>query len=130
MLVQHKLKELKSDIKSRPVELGYELRCCRPIAYDLVYCTNLGVGVKILFEKGETACMVTLDQEGKISPLYLSDVEDEHGKVKPRLVNINLEKAQLVFNHNLHYLTEEDYEDAKQYLPDPENYDFRKILNW
>ena len=130
MLVQRKLKELKSDIKSRPVELGYELRCCRPIAYDLVYCTNLGIGVKTLFEKGETACMVTLSHEGEISPLYLKDVEDEQGKIKPRLVNINLEKAQLVFKYNLHYLTEDDYEAAKQYLPDPEHYDFNKILNW
>ncbi len=130
MLIQRKLKDINSDIKSRPVELGYELRCCRPIAYDLVYCTNLGIGVKSLFDQGETACMVTLNHEGKISPLYLKDVEDEHGKVKPRLVNINLEKAQLVFNNNLHYLKEEDYEAAKEYLPDPEEYDFRKILNW
>lgn len=130
MLLQMKLKELNIDIKSRPVELGYEIRCSRPIAFDLVYCTNLGIGVKKLFEQGETACMVTINPEGKISPLYLKDVEDEHGKIKPRLVNINLEKAQLVFQNNLHFLTEKDYEAAKQYLPDPENYDFYKILNW
>ncbi len=130
MLVQRKLKELKIDIKSRPVELGYELRCTRPIAFDLVYCTNLGIGVKILFDKCESACMVTVDPQGKISPLYLKDVEDEHGKVKPRLININLEKTQIVFKYNLHFLTEKDYEAARKYLPDPENYDFKKILNW
>lgn len=130
LLVQIQLKKLKINIKSRPVELGYEIRCSRPIAFDLVYCTNLGIGVKKLFEQGETACMVTISPEGKISPLYLKDVEDENGNVKPRLVNINLEKAQLVFHNNLHFLAEEDYEAAKQYLPDPENYDFYKILNW
>jgi 6-phosphofructokinase len=130
ILVQKKVKELKLDIKSRPVELGYEIRCCKPIAYDLVYCTNLGIGVKKLFDKGESGCMVSLSNEGKISPLYLKDVEDEHGKVKPRLVNINIEKAQMVFHNSLHFIGEEDYEAAKQFLPDPENYDFYKILNW
>jgi 6-phosphofructokinase 1 len=129
-MIQRKIKELKLDIKSRPVELGYEIRCSRPIAYDLVYCTNLGIGVKALFEQGESGCMVTLSPEGKISPLYLKDVEDENGKVRPRLVNINIEKAQLVFHNNLHFLSENDYEEAKEYLPEPEHYDFYKILNW
>ena len=27
-------------------------------------------------------------------------------------------------------VTEEDYEAAKQYVANPEEYDFRKILNW
>jgi 6-phosphofructokinase 1 len=30
----------------------------------------------------------------------------------------------------MHYITPEDYEAAKAYLPNPEEYDFRKILNW
>jgi 6-phosphofructokinase 1 len=30
----------------------------------------------------------------------------------------------------LNYVTEEDYEAAKQYVANPEEYDFRKILNW
>jgi ATP-dependent phosphofructokinase / diphosphate-dependent phosphofructokinase len=74
-------------VKSRPEEIGYELRCCRPIAYDLSYATRLGLGVYALFKKGETGCMTTIGRGGNISPLYLKDVEDENGKVKPRLVN-------------------------------------------
>jgi len=73
---------------------------------------------------------VTADPAGNISPLYLKDVEDENGKVKPRLVNINSERAQLVFNNNLHYITKDDYAAAKKYLKNPEEYDFYKILNW
>merc|ERR1711991_1215912 len=45
-LLQQKLKELGLNIKCRPVELGYELRCVRPIAFDLMYCSLLGIGVK------------------------------------------------------------------------------------
>ncbi len=45
---------------------------------------------------------------------FLKDVEDEKGKVKPRLVNINSQKARLVYGFNHQYITEEDYEAAIQ----------------
>ena len=130
MLLQRKLKELKLNVKSRPVELGYELRCVNPTAFDLLYCSLLGIGVKKLFEEGKTRCMVTSDPKGDISPLYLKDVEDENGKVKPRLVDVNNQKSQLVFRNNLHYIHEADYDLARQYLDRPEDYDFFKILKW
>ena len=130
MLLQRKLKELNIKIKSRPVELGYEIRCVRPIAFDLMYCALLGMGVKYLFDKGITGCMVTSDPKGDIAPLYLKDVEDEHGKVKPRLVNMNSQKAKLIFEDSLQYLTKADYNAAKKYIANPEEYDFVKILSW
>jgi 6-phosphofructokinase 1 len=130
MLVQQKLKTLQIKVKSRPNEMGYELRCCRPIAYDMSYATVLGLGVYRLFSQGATGCMVTSERDGAIRPLYLKDVEDENGKVKPRLVNIESEKVQLVFNNNLHFITKEDYRAAKKYVQNPEEFDFYKILNW
>ncbi|MEN8230753.1 MAG: 6-phosphofructokinase [Bacteroidota bacterium] len=130
MLTQQHLKTLRITVKSRPEEIGYELRCCRPIAYDLSYATRLGLGVYTLYTNGETGCMTTIDREGKISPLYLKDVEDENGKVKPRLVNVESEKVQLIMRHNLHYITKEDYRAAKKYVKNPEEYDFLKILKW
>tara|TARA_R110002050_G_scaffold223338_1_gene359137 strand:- start:58314 stop:59537 length:1224 start_codon:yes stop_codon:yes gene_type:complete len=128
MLLQTKLKELGIDIKSRPVELGYELRCCRPIGFDLTLCTLLGLGVKKMFDNGLTGCIVTANSKGEVTPLFLSDLKGADGKIAPRLVDINSEFAQLCFQ-NLHYLQEEDYERAKLYLENPEAYDFNKILN-
>ncbi len=130
MLLQRKLKKLNINVKSRPVELGYEIRCVKPIAFDLMYCALLGMGVKRLFDKGITGCMVTADAKGDISPLYLKDITDKNGKIKPRLVNINSQKAAIVFEDGLQYLTKADYKEAKKYVDDPERYDFRKILNW
>ena len=130
MLVQQQLKELRIKVKSRPNEMGYELRCCRPIAYDLSYATQLGLGVYKLFSTGITGCMVTTDRVGTIIPLYLKDVADEKGKIIPRLVNINSEKVQLVYANNLHYITKEDYRAAKKYVPNPEEFDFHRILEW
>ncbi len=130
MLTQQHLKTLRINVKSRPEEIGYELRCCRPIAYDLSYATRLGLGVYSLFKKGETGCMVTIDRGGNISPLYLKDVEDENGKVKPRMVNIESEQVQVIFRNNLHYITKADYRAAKKYVKHPEDYDFFNILKW
>jgi len=130
MLTQQKLKELRIVVKSRPNEMGYELRCCRPIAYDLAYATRLGLGVYKLYRRGITGCMVTIARGGEVSPLYLKDVEDEKGKVKPRLVNVETENVQLIFRNNLHFITKEDYRAAKKYVKNPEEFDLYNILNW
>ena len=130
LLLQQRLKLLGINVKSRPVEIGYGIRCVQPNGYDLTYCSLLGYGVKKLFKQGVTGAVVTTNPKGEIIPLYLKDVEDENGKIKPRLVNLNGPKAELIFNEGLQYLTPADYEAAKKYLPNPEEYDFRKILNW
>lgn len=130
MLLQRKIKSLNINIKSRPVELGYELRCVDPSAFDRLYCSLLGIGVKILFDQGKTGCMVTSDPKGDISPLFLKDVEDKNGKVKPRMVDIDSQKTELVFRNNMHFLREADYKAAKQYVDNPEEFDLLKILNW
>ncbi|GMT44248.1 MAG: pyrophosphate--fructose 6-phosphate 1-phosphotransferase [bacterium] len=130
VLLQNRLKKLGLKVKSRPVELGYELRCVPPVAFDLMYCGLLGYGVKKLFDEGRTGCMVTASSSGKISPLYLEDVSDASGKIMPRLVNIEGEKPKLVFEHGLQFIEPGDYEEAKAYLDNPKDYDFRNILGW
>lgn len=130
VLTQQRLKTERIVVKSRPVEMGYELRCCRPVAYDLAYATLLGTGVLDLFKQNITGCMVTVDQMGNVNPLYLKDVEDESGKVKPRLVNVESKRVKMVLENNMHYITRADYTAAKKYLKNPEEFDFHKILNW
>lgn len=130
MLLQRKVKELNLNIKSRPVELGYELRCVQPIAFDMLYCSLMGMGVKTLFEEGCSGCMVVSGPNGDISALYLKDVEDADGKVKPRLVNMEGQKSKMVFSQGLQYIEPVDYEAARKFVPNPEYYDFKKILNW
>jgi 6-phosphofructokinase 1 len=130
MLLQRKLRDIGINTKSRPVEIGYEIRCSRPIAFDLMYCSLLGMGVKKLFDKGVTAAMVMVDNLGDVSPLYLSDVQGKDGKVKPRLINMESQKVKMVYNNGLQYITEADYDEVLKYLPNPEIFDFYKILDW
>lgn len=130
LLLQIKLKQLGINVKSRPVEMGYELRCLVPSAYDLQYCTFLGLGVKILFDQGLTGCVVTADTAGNVQPLFLKDVADKNGKVKTRLVDMDANDAKMVFKDGLQYLTKNDIEAAKKYLKNPEDYVFNNILEW
>ena len=130
-LLEKRCKALGVKVKSRPVEIGYEVRCQTPCAFDLVYCSQLGMGVYKLFSEGKTGCMVYISQEGYVSPLYLKDLQDpDTGKIPPRLVDINADKIHQVIDNLMHYITEADYEEAKAYIENPEEYDFRKILNW
>lgn len=130
MLLQRKLKSLNLKVKSRPVELGYEIRCTRPIAFDLMYCRQLGIGVKMLFDQGHTGCMVMTTHTGQIRPLFLSDVTGKDGKVQPRLLNIKSDKIKSIFDYGMQYLDEADYDEAEKMVPNPEEFDFRKILQW
>ncbi len=128
VLLQKKLKELGIDVKSRPVELGYEIRACHPSAYDMNYCTMLGMGVKKLFDEGRTGCIVVAKANGEFSPLYLKDIADSKtGKIKVRLVNVDAQDYQLAF-HNMHYLKPEHYKKASEFVEHPEDYDLEKIL--
>ena len=130
-MLENKLTAIGLKVKSRPVEIGYEVRCCTPVAFDLVYCSQLGMGVYKLFSENKTGCMVYVDQTGEVSPLYLKDLQDANtGKIPPRLVNVNGNRVQSVVKNILHYITPEDYESAKKYVSNPETYDFMKILEW
>ena len=130
-LLEKRCKALGIKVKSRPVEIGYEVRCQTPCAFDLVYCSQLGMGVYKLFSEGKTGCMVYISQEGYVSPLYLKDLQDpETGKIPPRLVDINADKIHQVIDNLMHYITPADYEAAKAYIANPEEFDFRRILNW
>ena len=129
--LENKLAELGLKVKTRPIEIGYDVRCHTPVAYDLMYCSQLAVGVWSLFKRGETGCMVFSDHDGKIHPLYLKDLQDPTtGKIPPRLVDIRNEKFYNVMHNILHAITPDDYEVARKYLAHPEEYDFYKILNW
>ena len=129
-ILEKEFKKIGLKVKTRPVEIGYDVRCQDPVAYDLSYCTELAIGVYELFKRGETGCMVYVDVNGEAHPLYLKDLQNEEGKIPPRRVDIDGGIARNYYAHICHFITPEDYEAAKALVPDPEAYDFKKILNW
>jgi len=113
------------------VELGYELRCIHPLAFDIVYCSELGIGVFKLFSEGKTGCMVYITHLGEIEPLYLKDIQDPvSGKIPPRRVNMATQSIQAVVDNIFDYITKADYDAVRKIVERPEEYDFKKILRW
>jgi len=127
-LLGKELAVLNLKFKTRPEELGYTLRCVDPIAYDLRYCTKLGYGVRELYERGESQCIVVITRDEKVVPLYMKDITGPDGKVKPRLVDVNSELFRSTLRA-MEYITPYDYEKASEYLPSPEQYNLKNILN-
>jgi len=128
VLLSEKLDELGIKVKSRPVEIGYEVRCCPPTAFDLKYCTLLGYGVKQLFDEGKSGCIVVCHNDGRVLPLYLEDVEDpKTGKITPRLVDTQSQDYKMLLD-NLHVLDADDMDKALEFIKDPQNYTMNSIL--
>lgn len=130
-VLEQRLKVLGIKVKTRPIEIGYDVRCHTPVSFDITYCSQLAFGVWKLFQAGETGCMIYINTMGIASPLYLDDLTDPAtGKIPPRLVDISREKVQNVIKYMLHYITPQDYREARQFISYPADYDFFKILNW
>ena len=131
-MLEKKLAELKIKVKSRPVEIGYEVRCQTPVATDLVYCSLLGMGTYKLFSEGKTGCMVYADPAGEISPLYLKDLQDpETGKIPASFGRHpfgQVQDGRRQYPELYHSCRLRGR--AKKYVADPAVYDFRKILEW
>jgi 6-phosphofructokinase 1 len=91
----------------------------------------LGMGVYKLYSEGRTGCMVYVDQAGSIGHVYLRDLQDPAtGKIPPRMVDVDSDLFSTIVDNILCYLTPDDYEAAGEFLPDPEAYDFCRILDW
>ncbi len=125
------------EIKNAGVSLTYDEhghpelgKISKAVLFNDILDKELAMGVYELFEKGETGCMVYVDAAGESHPLYLKDLQGADGKIPPRRVNIEGGTAQNYFRHICHYITPADYEAAKKYVPNPEEYDFKKILGW
>ena len=129
-LLEKEMKKIGLKVKTRPVEIGYDVRCQDPVAFDLSYCSRLAMGVYDLYSKGETGCMVFVNAFGEAKPLYLHDLQNEEGKIPPRRVDIEGGIARNYYSYICHSITPADYEAAKAYVPNPEDYDFKKILGW
>ncbi len=70
-------------------EIGYELRCTAPIAYDIDYARNLGYEAMQFLFRGDSGALITI-QDNQAVPMRFEDIRDpETGKTRVRKVNID-----------------------------------------
>lgn len=70
-------------------EIGYELRCTAPIAYDIDYARQLGYSAVQFLMSGDSAAIITI-QNTEAVPMRFEDIKDPAtGKTMVRKVNID-----------------------------------------
>lgn len=84
-----RLEEFGVEMRVVDQEIGYELRCISPCAYDIDYTRNLGFGAVEFLEGGNSAAMITI-QGDQFVPMTFEDLQDpDTGKTRVRTVDVN-----------------------------------------
>lgn len=90
--------------------IGYEVRCCAPIPFDMAYCRELGNSAIRFLLGGGSGAMVSV-QNGRLVPLLFADIRDPNtGKTVVRNVSINSENYRVARQ----YMLRLDYTDFEQ----------------
>jgi 6-phosphofructokinase 1 len=75
--------------------IGYELRCADPIAFDAAYCRDLGHSAIRFLQGGGSGAMVSI-QDGRMAPISFHDIrEPGTGKTRVRMVDIESESYRV-----------------------------------
>ncbi len=89
-------------------DIGYELRCAKPVPFDVEYARTLGYGAVRYLLGGGSGALIALSG-GRVVPVNLSELQDPStGRVRVRMVDV----------------TTESYEVARKYMIRLERLDF------
>jgi len=116
LAINKRMKQVGINLRINDQELGYELRCVDPCAYDIDYTRNLGFGAVDYLESGGSNAMITIQGE-RIVPLRFEDLKDpETGKTRIRMVDTNSLSYKIAREYMIR-LREDDFtEDALKRL--------------
>ncbi len=91
-------------------EIGYELRCAKPLPFDIDYTRTLGYGaVRYLLRGGSGALIAIVN--GRIRPLKLEELlDDKTGRIRTRVVDVTAESYQVARSYMIR-LEAEDLEE-------------------
>ena len=93
--VSRRLAELRLKVTVVTKDIGYELRCAKPLPFDVEYTRTLGYGAVRYLRDGGSGAMVAL-RGGKVAPVTLRDMLDPAtGRVNVRLVDTKTESYEV-----------------------------------
>jgi 6-phosphofructokinase len=116
-IIKHEVREVLGSLGIKMTlvdkEVGYELRCADPCAFDIDYTRSLGQAAVDFLVGGGTDAMITLqDDMTRVVPIKYDDMVDaDSGRAGVRMVNIDgiAYRSALKFQIRL---DKEDFEDA------------------
>ena len=72
-------------------DIGYELRCAKPVPFDVEYTRTLGYGAVRYLLGGGSGALIAISG-GRVTPVSLEDLKDpETGRVRTRMVEVDTE---------------------------------------
>jgi ATP-dependent phosphofructokinase / diphosphate-dependent phosphofructokinase len=105
--VRKRLAELGVDTTVTAKDVGYELRCAKPVPFDLDYTRTLGYGAVRYLLEGGSGALIAL-RGGRVEPMRLEELIDpQTGRIRTRLVDVTTE-AYRVARDNMVRLEPED----------------------
>ncbi len=112
--VKKELKKLDIDMTIVDKEIGYEVRCAAPNAFDIEYTRNLGFGAVEFLRNGGTKALISI-QNNMIVPMYFDDIIDKKTK-KIGNRNVNVDSIQYSIARKYMIRLEKDDFESEQKL--------------
>jgi 6-phosphofructokinase len=111
--VRKRLSEIGVNSVVHTKDVGYELRCAKPVPFDVDYTRTLGFGaVRYLVDGGSGALIALVD--GRVQPIKLQALLDPStGRIRTRQVDISAE-AYRVARAYMVRLEASDFSDAEK----------------
>jgi ATP-dependent phosphofructokinase / diphosphate-dependent phosphofructokinase len=89
--VRRRLAEIGIDATVLAKDIGYELRCAKPVSFDVDYTRTLGYGAVRYLVGGGSGALIALSG-GHVAPVALDELLDpKTGRIRTRLVDITSE---------------------------------------
>ena len=94
--VRARLNELGlADITVVAKDIGYELRCAKPVPFDAEYTRTLGYGAVRYLLQGGSGALIALSG-GRVAPVTLDELTDPAtGRIRVRLVDVTTESYEV-----------------------------------
>ena len=94
-------------------DIGYELRCAKPVPFDVDYTRTLGFGAVRYLVDGGSGALIALEG-GRVRPLALEDLLDpKTGRIRTRQVDLTTEAYRVARDYMV-YLEPADFTDASR----------------
>src|SRR6185312_11465702 len=89
--VRKRLEDIGVDSIVHAKDIGYELRCAKPVPFDVDYTRTLGFGAVRYLMAGGSGALIALSG-GHVEPMALEDLTDpDTGRIRTRHVDLTTE---------------------------------------
>ncbi len=112
-ILNQRLDDRGIDLQFNEIKLGYELRCARPVPFDIEYTRDLGYAATRFLAEGGSDAMVIVDR-GQRSIMTFEEMQDPTtGQTRVRPVDTDSE-GYLVARRYMQRLTAGDFDDPDE----------------